>query len=959
MDFNIGPVSNDIVFKNVDRTTFTLFTTSHLLEAKANKETFKAFDKNDLNDFVIWVLQRQGFMVYQWLLLKFMLSNPLKIKSISSKFFAVTPNNFKPTDEEITEYLHEPKLMWRYSITNYNSVCALFANNAGDKLEFIICERDFSGLVEFSNSKTTHVSKSFKKMFHRGKTLKHHKYNTSKIFQLMKKFKFSLNDYECLEYLHADEFHLYLMNGNADYKDFVSVLLTGQYHSTGENQCQLRERYIVYRNMLNEIGKTSHPHDNSCFEIFKNKLTSTEREKYEGAVTFFGVQFKSTIVDEIKEIVERRNNEVSITNPLYVTTNWVHENNISKSSNYHSWTFYEFAFRIFGWNISVNNFVKITNDGKITRLAWKLPCDQELRMFIVKSYKRLFYDHYLYDNYMFRILDADSTVDCFNDEDTVLNVILLLGNLVQETKSNKNSAFAEIDVNGELVLATNAIINSDNNSPVSSNNESPIFDNGNSVSPFSDTPFLNDSDKVIPNNDTNGPNDNVADSDVNVDNFVTCSNIDSIAIIGQANGNRTAISQKFVNNSNAIVSAFSPILEVNINESDDNAENDDYDSVADIISYYSSDHSPTSPLNLNAGNAELGTNTAQVVDNFNNHTANTYAIIECQSTATVPTDDNSNSNSKAKANTSVIPTNVNSAFASILEQILNGFYPESTFYSAIDYLYHALWITDEKQIKYDINKISQLFPNPSSLYRSNGKLMEIGFIKNITFEDEAMKTEFIEDFDGNFFIENNEPGIFELYMLVCKFGSYGNYSIAHVSPKHWVLVNQLSRISKDYMDTYCNLRIGLEAEELFQWDSIDYQNSKLDREYSGFLVSPKIIKPPACCLPTEIGKMSDYLTNFVLKHINRAPEAKHIWKMFTDIANFSIDHFGFMKTVVDFFFVLEIEIFFNYIANKKTNSFTGVYTYSDEVRERINKIFKVQSPELSIDFADCWLNDTP
>lgn len=119
-----------------------LFTTKMFKIAKFNDPHFLSFDRNELLHQVKSILQIQGYLLFQWSIIRLRVENKLKHKRLHFSCSKVMPWNFFVTKSDIELYLKQPKFLWRFSVNNYeyffsylskgNSACIL--NTSSEKL---------------------------------------------------------------------------------------------------------------------------------------------------------------------------------------------------------------------------------------------------------------------------------------------------------------------------------------------------------------------------------------------------------------------------------------------------------------------------------------------------------------------------------------------------------------------------------------------------------------------------------------------------------------------------------------------------------------------------------------------------------------------------------------------------------------------------------------------------------
>lgn len=401
MYFTITP-KNGNVFSVISRTTFSIFSTGHMIEAK--NANLKGYNVLDLQEVAAWILKRQAYMLYQWCLLRYMLSHCLTL--IPCKYYSVTPDCFTPDEFEIGLYIENPKFLWRFSVVNYSYIINLIESNSDNNHSiFLTYNYDSSGFIRYFELRTSCLSNHIKEIVKPGENGVCNSNYSTKIHGLIDQyFVFQLNKYETIEYLYADDFYLQLMNGDTTYEDFLTIILTGQINSKFSLPCRLKQLLLdhkekLYRQKVKKFDPSkllnatnNEQENNQLINLAKYLDTELNNDPIESV----------NIINEINQVVESRKAKISITNELYLKTDWIDEVYTSDSCIYHPMNFFKFASHVFGFQ-SVLPKSQSDKNGKYFRYGWEINCEGSFLKKVINAYEKVFPNHNYYDHYYSRL----------------------------------------------------------------------------------------------------------------------------------------------------------------------------------------------------------------------------------------------------------------------------------------------------------------------------------------------------------------------------------------------------------------------------------------------------------------------------------------------------------------------------------------------------------------------------
>lgn len=215
-------------------TAIALTGTTQFIEAR--RSDYKLFKTSDLWARATTILQTQFFMLYQWSLVRFLIAHPPAEAFIPHKYYLVGVQNFTPEESDIRLYLQDPKFLWRFSVRNYGYFAKIFGRylpfysftDGFADGKFATYQDDDSPLMPYIRSSGEVVKFTLKHKLKLSQSLNSHGVKLERIIQIESKFQAKiLTPFEKSEYLHSDDFHLHLMDGDFDYVDFVQTLITG------------------------------------------------------------------------------------------------------------------------------------------------------------------------------------------------------------------------------------------------------------------------------------------------------------------------------------------------------------------------------------------------------------------------------------------------------------------------------------------------------------------------------------------------------------------------------------------------------------------------------------------------------------------------------------------------------------------------------------------------------------
>ncbi|TID23256.1 hypothetical protein CANINC_003188 [Pichia inconspicua] len=290
-----------------------LLTTKQFLEAYASG--YDDFEFKDLYAAASRILRVQMYQLYRLVKTSHTLKHKLKNSFISQSFYDVTPMNFEPDQDEIELYVKNPRVIFRYSTWNHDTICRLFD---APKLrgEFTInvktYEHDFSQIVPYL--KTKHLTGA-KKSFFKSKQKTDDEIDLNYVKDsFMKYFKYELKEHECIEYLFSDDFYNHGLHVATTYMDFVCALLTGSFEiSTNGENCRYFTALATRLDGTNDTDKkflnsiTNDPAatkaykmEAKCRQQEEKKQRKIEKENSTLARKQFKAQYKAQIEAEKK-----------------------------------------------------------------------------------------------------------------------------------------------------------------------------------------------------------------------------------------------------------------------------------------------------------------------------------------------------------------------------------------------------------------------------------------------------------------------------------------------------------------------------------------------------------------------------------------------------------------------------------------------------------------------------------
>lgn len=395
-----------------------LLSTTHFIEAK--NSNYKGFKLEDLFSRTKNILKVQGYVLYEWSLTRFLIQHPVADKMLPKSYFAVTPNYFEPSDEEVKLYLNNPKFLWRFSMRNYGHFAKgfrkylplVYHNNDFANGELLTYDEDFSPLVAYvapmaeNSMKMKFKSKWYNQIPIKNDYANHdmaYKLTFDKINQIKKYFPYNkiITSYEVAECFHSNDYWLHKIDPNHSTIEFLQILITG-YTTDGPGELAI----------LRDQGNIANPIPKSLKELWKitkdkqkeSKVVSKERKSF---VKFYsnyedkndedfmiqlnscpfdascylgnpGTKYDKVRLAHLKELVDTcvlpssKNKYYS-----FSTSDW--NDRRLRFSQYQN-TLYYVSLRKFGAKSNITNFVELDPYGCKRRFGWAPPCSNEQYM---------------------------------------------------------------------------------------------------------------------------------------------------------------------------------------------------------------------------------------------------------------------------------------------------------------------------------------------------------------------------------------------------------------------------------------------------------------------------------------------------------------------------------------------------------------------------------------------------
>lgn len=386
-------------------TAIGLLGTVHFIEAK-NAE-FGNYILDDLFARAKNILKVQGYLLYQWSLIRFCIKHPVAEKLLPMSFYEITPDYFLPTNEEIIKYLNNPKFMWRFSMRNYGFFSKMFRkhlpfiyhdNDFADG-ELLTHDEDFSPLVAYVAPLKENMKIKIKNKWNHHKKEVAYDYTFQKIEQIKKYFPYNkiIKDYEVAECFHSADYYLHQMDPKDTSDEFLQILITGY---TNKGPCKLvtyrdhdalaksrRQLKYITKKVKKEAkisGKRRKDHIKSN-EPDDAKLISNSIKSPPPNASFYlgvaGTKYDEVRLSHLKYLAEKF--DLPSTKNRYcisVKSDW---NDAELRSPLNGDTVYRVALETFGHkNTNIRYFVEVDSNGNKSRFGWCPPCD-------IKQYEAL------------------------------------------------------------------------------------------------------------------------------------------------------------------------------------------------------------------------------------------------------------------------------------------------------------------------------------------------------------------------------------------------------------------------------------------------------------------------------------------------------------------------------------------------------------------------------------------